>query len=115
MPKIKKNKTLISDFDYRKKLEKLRKEIPNIAHNLFPLFVTSSIHLLEGDEPAYWTPKSIKELEKHFNDKIDTLEERYNFDTEEAYVSSGGTFIKLHVESGNLVIETGVQFGYFLV
>ena len=115
MPKVKKNKTLISDFDYHSKLDNLRKEIPNIAHNLFPLYATCSLHLRDGKAPAYWIPQSINELEIAIYSKIDSLEERDNFDMEQAEMSSGGVFIKLSVEDERLMVDIGIQFGYYLL
>lgn len=110
MPRIKKRKTLVSDFDYLKKLSSLREEVPAIAHNLYPLYAACNIHI--GD---YWNPKSVADLEQTILSKIDSLEERENLDEAQVGISSGGIHVSLYVEGKTLFAKVVLEFGYELL
>lgn len=116
MPKVKKHKTLVSDFDYLTKLSKLREEVPAIAHNLYPLYTTCSIHLREHNgDYSYYLPDDIADLERIIYEKIENIESRKNLDTEKARIEGAGIFVELEVEGGHLFASVGVNFGYQLL
>lgn len=117
MAKVKKLKTLISDFDVQAKLDKLREEVPNIAHNLFPLYATCAQHMKRHDgAPDYWIPKSVQELQDHIESKIYYFESGdRNFDEAEAYITSAGIRVGLHVEGRALFASVTAMFGYELL